>query len=492
MRLNWRIIRQNTMKKNFYILYCVTTIFIFNNCEKAFEIPDDVIVKDFVWKGMNAYYLYQNQIEDLSDRRFSSDQELNSYLRTFSNPFDLFDNLLISDDNKSRLIEDYTILGEPELLMEKGFQFGAIIEPGTTDNVICYVLYTLPGSDAEASGLQRGDFFNAVNGTQLMRTNFEELLITNTDSEFELTMVDFDGTLVRPTGSSLTITNQTLIAPSIFMEKIITQGSEDIGYLMFNNEFSKVYLNDINQTILNFDNQAITKLVLDLRYSASGGTFARNIAKLGTMFTGKSSEETFIKEKWNTKAQPWFEINQPDSLVTKFPENLNVTTPLNSVALTDIYIVLNNTNFSGSSAIELLINSLNPHLNVHIIGNQTEGNNTGSITLYNSVDYDFAFRNDTHTFALQPVVLTFLNTNDLGYSRGFIPTLDLCNNEDILNLGDLGESSDPILNRILEFISIGNTTNSNCNSDDYEHIFNSRSLGANSVMFIEQNLPNTL
>jgi len=48
------------------------------NCTKVDEIPGDVEINDFVWKAMNAYYLYQNQIPDLADRRFNSQPELNN------------------------------------------------------------------------------------------------------------------------------------------------------------------------------------------------------------------------------------------------------------------------------------------------------------------------------------------------------------------------------------------------------------------------------
>jgi len=480
------------MIKKFYLLYFLATIFFFENCSKAYEIPDDLVVQDFIWKGLNAYYLYQDQVEDLSDRRFNSDQQLNSYLKTFTSPSNLFNSLVLSSDIKSRLIEDYTSLEEPNIRSEKGFQYGVIVEPGTTDNLLCYVLYNLPSSDAKVKGLDRGDFFNAVNGTQLTKTNFGNLLVTSSSNAFTLTMVNFDGTTVTPTGNSITVNNETLVSPPIFKEELIPLNGEDIGYLIYNNDFSNTYLNDLNNTILNFKNQSVTKLILDLRYNIGGGGFARNIAKLGAMLTEQSTDEIFIKEQWNTKAQTWFELNQPDSLITKFPESLHSTTTINSINLTDIYIILNGENFSGSSAIELLINSLKPYMKVHIIGNQTSGNNLGAITLYNSADYNFALRNNTHTFALQPKVLTFLNKNDQSYENGFSSTLGFCNTENILNLGTLGNSSEPILNRILDYISNGNLGSSNCNSDNYEHFLNSISREPDLGVFIKQTLPNTL
>ena len=44
------------------------------SCDKEYVVPQDLVVHDFVWKGLNAYYLHQDQIEDLSDRRFNSDR----------------------------------------------------------------------------------------------------------------------------------------------------------------------------------------------------------------------------------------------------------------------------------------------------------------------------------------------------------------------------------------------------------------------------------
>ena len=140
------------------------------------------------------------------------------------------------------------------------------------------------------------------------------------------------------------------------------------------------------------------------------------------------------------------------------------------------------------------IGSLKSHINVHIIGNQTAGNNTGSITLYNSVDYDFILKNTSHTVALQPIVLSFFNKDDQTYENGFIPDIILCPNEDILDLGVLGDSSEPILERVLEAITSGSTgTSAACNSNNYTFLYNSINAqrAFDSGNFIKQNLPNT-
>ncbi|MEE9407506.1 MAG: S41 family peptidase [Polaribacter sp.] len=482
------------MKNFFKIVSILFITSLFFNCSKDYQVPDNLIVQDFVWKGLNAYYLHQNEIADLSDRRFNSDQQLNAFLSGFTDYNSLFSSLLITSDTKSTLIEDYTNLDVVPLRTAdtNGMEFGLTAEPGNTENVLGYVSHILPNSDASTKNIERGEFFNAVDGIQLTRDNYLNLLFPTT-STIILEMVDFDGIIITPNTKQVTLERLTYNYAPISLEKTFAINTDNIGYLMYNNDFSTNYINDLNNTFLSFKNQSVNELILDLRYNVGGGSFAKNVSEIAAMITGQFTGETIIKEEWNSKAQPWFLANQPDSLITKFPLKLNPTTNINSLNLTDVYIVLNGNNFTGSSAIELLINSLKSHITVHVIGNQTAGNNTGAITLYNSEDYDFINRNETHTVALQPIVLSFLNKNDETYTNGFTPTIDLCTNEDILNLGVLGETSDPILDRVLNYVSSGTIGTSNCNPNNFEFIYNSidtQRVTDNGV-FIKQNLPNT-
>jgi carboxyl-terminal processing protease len=483
------------MKIYFKIIFlsiCISTIV---GCTKEYEVPQDLVVSDFVWKGLNAYYLHQDLIPDLADTRFNSDAQLNNYLSSFPDYNTLFSSLLISSDVKSTLIEDYNTINEPiaRTAFTNGLEFGIITSPTNNNNVIGYVTHILPNSNASTKNITRGEYFSAVDGIQLTKTNYQDLLLNGLDN-FTLLMANFDGTITIPNTKTVTLEKQVYTYPATFMEKVITVNTDNVGYLMYHNDFSNNYINDLNNSFLNFNNQSVNKLILDFRYNIGAGGFAKNVAKIAAMISEQNADEVLIKEQWNSKAQSWFLSNQPDSLLTKFPEILGSNININSLNITDVYIILNGTNFEGSSAIELLINSLKPHINVHIIGNQTAGNNTGAITLFNSDDYDFPLKNETHTVALQPIVLSFLNKNDQTYENGFSPNINLCANEDVLDLGVLGEDSDPILNSVLNYISTGNAvSNTNCNPNNFDYLFNSintqRTL--DKGVFIEQNLPNT-
>lgn len=483
------------MKIYFKFIFLLIVFSTISNCTKEYTIPQELVVHDFVWKGLNAYYLHQDQVENLSDRRFNSDQQLNTYLSTFPDYNNLFSNLLINGDVKSNLVEDYNLITTPEVRtsITHGLEYGIIADPSNSDNVVGYVTHILPNSNASNKNVIRGEFFFAVDGVQLTRLNYQDIL-NNGLVNYTIEMADFDGFTVNPNSKTVILEKQNYSYNATFLENTISLDSEDIGYLMYNNDFSRNYLNDLNNTLLSFKNQSISKLILDLRYNIGGGSFAKNIAQIASMFSDQFPEEVLIKEKWNSKAQSWFLENQSDSILTKFTTTLNETTTINSLSLTDVFIILNGKNFTGSSAIELLINSLKPHINIHVIGNQTIGNNTGKITLYDSIDYDSTQKNETHTVALQPIVLSFLNNNDETYENGFSPNINLCNNENAIDLGVLGENSDPILNRVLNYISTGTVqSNNNCNPNNFEYLFNSidNQREIDDGIFIKQDLPNT-
>jgi hypothetical protein len=75
-------------------------------------VPSSLEIKDFVWKGMNLYYLWQDDVPDLSDDRFANQSQLNAFLEPFSTPTDLFNALRVPSptDRFSVIYSDYSVL----------------------------------------------------------------------------------------------------------------------------------------------------------------------------------------------------------------------------------------------------------------------------------------------------------------------------------------------------------------------------------------------
>lgn len=477
----------------------LVAVFLLFSCDKSEEFLADVEVQDFVWKGLNAYYLNQDEVPDLSDRKFNSDIELKSYLQQFT-PEDLFNHLKLSNDNTSILLSDYNQITSPipRGLNTTGMEFGVIEQPMDDDLALGYVSHILPNSYASNQTITRGEFFHAIidaqNDTIALETeNFQELLIDYPQDTLKLLMADFDGLTITPNNKRVDLVKEGYTYPPIYINKTFRIGTHNIGYLMYNNDFSSNYITNLNDAFLGLQNQGVNELILDLRYNIGGGGFDTVVTELASMITGQFANEPLIKEQWNIKAQPWFQQHQPDSVITRFPTRLSNQTSINSLNLQRVYIVLNGGGYTASSSIELLVNSLSPYIDVQIIGNTTPGNNIGYITLYDSADYDEFGRNANHTYALQPRVLRFFNNEDVSYDNGIQPSISQCPVEDILDLGELGEQSDPLLNNLISLITTGSTLPQDCNPFGFTFLYNS--IDAQRVLdrgvFIRQDLPNT-
>ena len=135
--------------------------------------------KDFIWKGLNQYYLWQEEINDLSDTRFekslgytnATSKRYVSYLKNFSTPEVLFKYLLSPEDRFSFIVEDIDQLEDSfqGISLSTGMDYAlAQIETG---EIVGYVRYVFPNSDAEKKGVKRGDFFLSVDGQRLTTTN---------------------------------------------------------------------------------------------------------------------------------------------------------------------------------------------------------------------------------------------------------------------------------------------------------------------------------
>ena len=72
-------------------------IILFTSCKKSNVNSDPTAndeIHDFIWSGMNTYYLWQEDVPDLADGRFATYQQLWSYYAGYESPSDVFNSLL--------------------------------------------------------------------------------------------------------------------------------------------------------------------------------------------------------------------------------------------------------------------------------------------------------------------------------------------------------------------------------------------------------------
>src|SRR5690606_41156224 len=116
---------------------------------------------------------------------------------------------------------------------------------------------------------------------------------------------------------------------------------------------------------------------------------------LSSMITGQFNGEIFLTEHWNSEMQSVLEDKNPESLITRFVNN-NRGTPLNSLNLQKVYIIALKTSASAS---ELVINALDPYIDVVHIGENTTGKFQASTLVYDSPDFSRQGANPSHSYA---------------------------------------------------------------------------------------------
>ncbi|WP_338378297.1 S41 family peptidase [uncultured Flavobacterium sp.] len=467
------------------LLVIVGLSFVLKSCSDDY---DDVLhyrsTNEFIWEGLNQYYYWQKDSPDLNDARFATDEAFQSFLNNYS-PESLFQHLRYEPgniDKYSVLFSDYNVL-EGVLsgtTKNNGVEYGLKYKSGSTTEIFGYVRYILPNSDASTKNIQRGDIFYAVNGTPLTVSNYIQLLANET---YTLNLADYNNGNITPNGNSVSLTKTVYSENPVLIKNIHIVGTKKVGYLMYNGFYSN-YENELNNAFAYFQAEGITHLVLDLRYNGGGSV---NVAtRLGSMITGQFNGQVFAKQLWNDKRLAYYNSVNPDALINKFTNTLSNGNSINSLNLNKLYVI---TTKSTASASELIINSLNPYIEVKTIGDVTTGKNVGSVTLYDSPTFGKQNVNPNHKYAMQPIVLKIANKNNgSSYSNGFVPNVP--NPEDIGNLGILGDANEPLLNVALNYININGKFSNNSNAKVFEHFSDSKNVdGIEKGMYIE-NPPN--
>ena len=453
-----------------YIFACLLSVLFLNiSCSKQDEVLSEQFtsttadeINYFIWKGLNLYYLWQEDVPDLADNRFSNLEEVYAFFRKNESPEATFNSLLNAPgvvDRFSWIVEDYVALENSfqGINVSTGMEFGLKRYANSGTNVYGFVRYVLPNSSAAAAGISRGMFFNTVNGAQLTDTNYRGLLFNNAVS-LAIGLSDFNAGNPIANNTTVSLSKTEIQENPIAISKVIDDGAKKIGYLMYN-QFASSYDQQLNAVFNNFKAEAIDDLIIDLRYNPGGST--RTASYLGSMITGQFPEEVYSREVWNGKVTNAFSA---DSFINTFPSRIIKTDGNNTIVVDEaihslnlerVYFIVTG---GSASASELVINALDAHIDVKLVGTATVGKQVGSITLYDSdnLQRSGSNLNQNHTYAMQPLVLEIKNKNNVNYPNGIVPGTNFTGiefEEKVWNLGTLGERSDPMLDRTLNYIA---------------------------------------
>ncbi len=428
-------------------------------------------VNDFIWKGLNLWYYWQGDVDELADTFDDNQSDYVNYLQSIPDPSNFFNSLKNTADRFSWIDPDYNNLEDQlaGISAANGMKFMLYRRCSECETLVGAVTYVLPDSDAARKGIVRGDLFNAVNGQELNLTNYGSLLYGQ-DLSYSIDLVNYDAAADIVTPRDITI---NLVKEENFQEKpihknlVVDHNGTRVGYLMYNKFVGEVDSNgdgtnefDFDQELIdafnNFRTENISELVIDLRYN--GGGSVRTCTYLASLITGQFTGTIFAQQQWNSKLTAYFDsVNSNTNPNDDFDLNdYFVGTTHNGVAiqglgLNKVYIL---TSGRSASASELLINGLSPHINVVQIGTATYGKNVGSITLYDYIDNENDIRNPNHTYAMQPIVLRIANSDGFAdYTNGLDPDVEL--RERAATYGVLGDVNEPLFAAALNHLSGG-------------------------------------
>jgi C-terminal processing protease CtpA/Prc len=424
-----------------------------DDADDALDKPGDgrnLTVENFIYRGLNEIYLYKADVPELADDFFPAQTELDDFLDNFAAPEDLFyDGLLAPQDRFSFLVNDYVELENlfSGISTTNGISYGLVRYCASCTDLFGYVRYTLPGTSAETQGIKRGDVFNTIDGQQLTDSNYNSLLAPET---YTIGLATLNDTSVTPTGVTVILTKQAYTTNPVLISKTMDVDGKKVGYLFYTS-FTADFDPQLNAAFGEFKAAGVTELVLDLRYN--GGGSVRTATDLASMLTGQFAGDIFTKEEWNTEYQDYFESTSDlrVRLLNKFNTTLKTGELINSLNLNRVFIL---TTSRSASASELVINGLDPYIDVVQIGETTTGKFQASVTLYDSPDFGRLNANPNHTYAIQPLVLKSVNSAGVSdYITGLPPDFQI--SEDVESLGMLGEPNEPFLKVAIDVI-LGN------------------------------------
>ena len=424
---------------------------LFTSC---FEDNDDngalaSEINDFVWKAMNAAYLYKQEIPDLDNDRFNDSEEYASYLNDYTSPENLFESLIYERDNidKFSLIVDNYIELEQYLSgvsLSNGLNYGLVYLPNSNNEIFGYVRYVNNGSAADLANINRGDIFRSIDNIPLSIDNYSDLLsqeiyTVNFANYFNNDTEDISDDIIELNDINIELQKVPLIKNPVHHYSTLDYSGGKIGYLMYN-QFVSNYDDYLKTIFSEFKSNSVDELILDLRYNPGGSINSAIV--LASLITGQFENEIFNTEQWNNDIQNYWINNNPEYLINRF------TTFQSSLSLSRVYIL---TTRSSASASELIINCLKPYINVVQIGTPTYGKYQASVTLYDSENFSNQNVNRSHNYALQPLVLKTLNVNGVtDYYNGINPDYEY--EERAFDMGQVGDLNEPMLNFTLDII----------------------------------------
>lgn len=349
---------------------------------------------------------------------WNEDMPTNVNPNNYNNIYDLLEALVVPEDRYSFILTEEEYQSRFVDAEYAGFGFSSRL---TVDDRV-FINYVYANSPAEVAGMKRSDELTHINGesvqTLIQQNRYQEALgDAETGVSVELTWQDIDGLSYTDVLTKEIVETNTVLAT----ERFLIDG-KDVGYFVLNSFINRTG-DDLNSA---YDQLVgVDELVIDLRYN--GGGLTRYANQAATQVAG----DTVIGEVFTKYL---FNANNTDS---NFIEQFQLYDGIEQLNLNRVYVLTTGASCSSS---ELIINSLDPFVDVIVVGQPTCGKPVGQIP---------ELLCDKRAF-----VVNFETVNAIDEGRYYDGLAPNCSAEDVL-VGDWGDENDPMLQAAAYHMTFG-------------------------------------
>lgn len=385
------------------------------SCRKNHDVVSSEVKNDTAANYARDIYLWHNNIPgSFNAHNFTDPNGVMQGIRAFSSEPGF--NMPVDRWSFAMLKQDWENLSSGV-----GGDFGMNIFFLT--NTDLRVSYVEPESPAGKAGVRRSWHIKQINGnSNVNATNAEGIVQAVYQSAIGTFLFERPNT----TDTTITLKASSYKEHPLLFDSVYSTGGNKTGYFVFNsflgdtveiqNEFARIF----NK----FNSEHIQDLVVDLRYNGGGYVSVQNLLA-NYLAPAAANHQVMLTEEFNDR---YSEFNVTQNFTKKGTLDLNRL----------FFIVSQNT----ASASELLINSLMPYVDVHLVGpSSTHGKPVG---FYPIPVFDWY---------IFPVSFRTVNKNGEGnYFNGLSLSHQVADGLD----KDWGNAGEGCLNAVLFFINNGN------------------------------------
>ncbi len=342
------------MKKAFWIATTLWAGLVACEPKESTEpIQTNEVVKNAIYSSMKEWYFWNQELPAKVDfSKSSSNDEFLSQI-TFK-PLDRFSYLTTSEEFNNSFVGRNAGHGF-------GFAFDA------TEKL--FLTFVFDESPAGKDGWKRGWEITQINGKPI-----SEYETSSGGYDFKLGTTDPGVTnsfsFKLPDGSSTTRTNvkAEYQSNSVLLQDVFEVGSKKVGYWAYQSFKATAGLTptrsaEVQSSMEYFQSKGIQELIIDLRYNGGGSVaVAEQICN-------------YLIQASNTNKLMY--TNKLNSLKTSQNSSKNFT-KIGNLNLNRVIFI---TSRGSASASELIINSLDPYMDLVLIGDNTFGKPVGSFPL---------------------------------------------------------------------------------------------------------------